>query len=161
MLHHDPASDQQTPRAPQNSVEWEDYFDLRWRILRAPWDQPRGSEKDDREETSQHLMIAGPDAKPIAVGRLHFNSASEAQVRFMAVAPEFQGRGLGGAILEEFETRARRAGASSIVLNARDDAQRFYARHGFVVTGPAETIFSAVKHVRMRKTLQPPGAPRV
>jgi ribosomal protein S18 acetylase RimI-like enzyme len=140
-------------RSPQNPAEWQDYFDLRWRVLRAPWDQPRGSEKDDREADSQHLMIAGPDSRAIAVGRLHFNSPAEAQVRFMAVDPQSRGRGLGSLVLREFEDRARAAGATSIVLNARDDAQRFYRKHGFSVVGPAPTIFSAVKHVLMRKEL--------
>jgi predicted GNAT family N-acyltransferase len=141
------------PRPPQTPVEWEDYYDLRWRVLRAPWEQPRGSEKDDRETDSEHLMIVGPDSRPLAVGRLHFNTPAEAQVRFMAVDPPARGRGLGSLILRECERRAHAAGATSIVLNARDDAQGFYARHGFVVVGPAETIFSVVKHVRMRKDL--------
>ncbi len=140
-----------SPVAPQSAAEWEDYFDLRWRILRAPWQQPRGSEKDEREAESEHLMIVGEDSRPLAVGRLHFNSPAEAHVRFMAVDPQAQGRGLGSTILREFERRARAAGATSIVLNARDDAQRFYQKHGFVVIGPAPTIFDAVKHVRMRK----------
>jgi predicted GNAT family N-acyltransferase len=98
-------------------------------------------------------MILGPDSRLLAVGRLHLNTPTEAQVRFMAVDPETRGRGLGGLILQECERRARVAGATSIVLNARDDAQGFYAHHGFVVVGPAETIFSVVKHVRMRKAL--------
>lgn len=142
-----------SPVSPQTEAEWDSYFDLRWRVLRAPWDQPRGSEKDDREETSEHLMIVGPDSRPLAIGRLQFNTAAEAQVRFMAVEPQAQGQGLGGCILREFEKRARAAGASSIVLNARDDAQRFYQRHGFAAVGAAPTIFDAVKHVRMRKDL--------
>ena len=146
------------PVCPQSAAEWEDYFDLRWRVLRAPWAQPRGSEKDEREAESQHLMIVGKDSRPLAIGRLHFNTAAEAQVRFMAVDPSVQGRGLGSAILQEFEGRARAAGAISIVLNARDDAQRFYQKHGFAVVGPAPTIFDAVKHVRMRKELDRPAA---
>lgn len=98
-------------------------------------------------------MIADADARPLAIGRLHFNSPVEAQVRFMAVEPHAQGQGLGGSILQEFEKRARAAGATSIVLNAREDAQRFYQKHGFHTVGPAPTIFDAVKHVRMRKDL--------
>jgi predicted GNAT family N-acyltransferase len=139
--------------SPQSAVEWDEYFDLRWRVLRAPWQQPRGSEKDDIEADSQHLMIAGKDSRPLAIGRLHFNTPVEAQVRFMAVDPSAQGRGLGSKILQECERRARVAGAKSIVLNARDDAQPFYQKHGFAVAGPAPTIFNAVKHVRMCKVL--------
>src|SRR5437764_2153978 len=82
--------------SPQSQGEWDGYFDLRWRVLRAPWQQPRGSEKDDIEAESQHLMIAGKDSRPLAIGRLHFNTPAEAQVRFMAVDPSAQGHGLGG-----------------------------------------------------------------
>ncbi len=145
--------DTSRPISPESAADWENYYELRWRILRAPWHQPRGSEKDDLEAESEHVMIVGPERQALAVGRLHYNSAAESQVRFMAVDPEVQGRGLGGAILRELERRARAAGATSIVLNARDDAQHFYQRHGFVVTGPAPTMFDVVKHVRMRKDL--------
>jgi predicted GNAT family N-acyltransferase len=138
-------------RSPKTPAEWEDYYDLRWRILRAPWNQPRGSEKDGLEDESEHFMVAGPNSRLLAVGRLHFNSPTEAQVRFMAVDPEARHSGLGSLILRECERQARVAGATSIVLNARHDVQEFYARHGFVVVGPAETMFSVVKHVRMRK----------
>ena len=55
--------------------------------------------------------------------------------------------------LDHIIIRARDAGANSIVLNAREDAQQFYDKHGFSVVGPAPTIFGAVKHVRMRKDL--------
>lgn len=140
-------------RSPSNAAEWDSYYDLRWRVLRGPWDQPRGSEKDDREDDSEHLMVAGPESQVLACGRLHFNSPDEAQVRFMAVEPNFQGQGFGSEILREFERRAKAVGASSLVLNAREDAQRFYTQHGYRVIGPAPTIFSAVNHVRMRKDL--------
>ena len=142
-----------SPRSPRTPDEWENYFDLRWRVLRAPWDQPRGSEKDDRETDSEHLMIVGPDSSALAVGRLHFNTPPEAQVRFMAVDPQARGRGLGSLVLRECERLARAAGATSIVLNARDNVQEFYVRHGFVAIGPGETVFSVIKHVRMRKDL--------
>ncbi|HEX4665683.1 MAG TPA: GNAT family N-acetyltransferase [Chthoniobacterales bacterium] len=141
------------PVSPQSAAEWDSYFDLRWRVLREPWRQPRGSERDDREADSHHVMIAGSDSRPLAIGRLHFNSPDEAQVRFMAVEPEAQGRGLGGVILNELERRARAAGAKAIVLNAREDAERFYRKHGFVTVGAAPTLFDVLKHVRMRKDL--------
>ena len=141
------------PVSPQSEAEWDNYFDLRWRVLRAPWHQARGSEKDDREAESEHLMIVGQDSRPLAVGRLHFNSLAVAQIRFMAVDPAAQGRGLGTAILQKLEQRARAAGATSIVLNSRDDARPFYQKHGFAVVGPAPTMFDAIKHVRMQKDL--------
>ena len=138
---------------PETTEDWDRYFDLRWRVLREPWQQPRGSERDDREDESIHLMMRATNGEALAVGRLHLNSPTEAQVRFMAVDPRWQGRGLGSAVLRELERRARVAGATSVVLNARDSAQRFYEQHGYRMEGPAETLFSGVAHVRMRKRL--------
>lgn len=128
-------------------------FDLRWRVLRAPWQQPRGSERDDREEESIHVMMRAAGGDALAVGRLHLNTPAEAQIRFMAVDPRVQGRGLGSVVLQELEKRARAAGATRIVLNARAAAQDFYKRHGYHTTGPAERLFAAVDHWRMRKDL--------
>ena len=139
--------------SPSSPEDWEQYFDLRWRVLRAPWEQPRGSEKDDRETESIHLMALDADRRALAVGRVHLNSPTEAQVRFMAVAESARGLGLGTALLQGLEDSARKAGADRMVLNAREDAQSFYAKHGYVVTGPAPTIFDTVKHVRMAKKL--------
>src|SRR5437660_4239167 len=82
------------PRSPASPAEWEAYFDLRWRILRRPWDQPRGSERDPLDDSAFHLLITGDDnARALACGRLHLNSPSEAQIRYMAVDENVQGRG--------------------------------------------------------------------
>jgi len=142
--------------APVDAAEFERYFDLRWRVLRAPWQQPQGSERDDREDESIHLMVRAEDGEALAVGRLHLNSPTEAQVRFMAVDPRAQGRGLGSMVLRALEERAQKAGARHLVLNARESAQRFYEQHGYRVEGPAERLFGGVDHWRMRKDFEHP-----
>lgn len=129
------------------------YFDLRWRVLREPWNQPRGSERDNLDATAFHLVIQTPEGKPVAIGRLHLNSPAEAQVRFMAVDPAWRNRGLGGRILRGLEDEARARRVARIVLNAREDASEFYLGHGYQVEGPGETLFDKVRHVRMRKNL--------
>lgn len=138
---------------PETDADWASYFDLRWQVLRQPWNQPRGSERDDSDASSYHLMLRAPDGSARAVGRLHLNSPKEAQVRYMAVDPAFQGQGLGSRILKELETRARALGAADVVLNAREDTIAFYIRHGYALSGPAHTLFGEVRHQRMRKTL--------
>ena len=130
-----------------------DYFDLRWRVLREPWDQPRGSERDDLDATAFHLVMRTPEGKPVAIGRLHLNSPEEAQVRFMAVDPLWRNRGLGGRILRGLEEEARARRVARIVLNAREDASEFYLANGYQLEGPGETLFDKVRHVRMRKNL--------
>jgi GNAT superfamily N-acetyltransferase len=138
---------------PQSDADWQRYFDLRWRILRAPWNQPRGSERDERENESIHLMVCDASRAPFAIGRMHFNSLREAQIRFMAVEPEFAGRGFGSQILSELESRALARGARRAVLNARKEASRFYLKHGYVAVGSGDTLFGVVEHVRMEKEL--------
>jgi GNAT superfamily N-acetyltransferase len=126
---------------------------LRWQVLRAPWDQPRGSERDDLDPTADHAAIFASHGSPLAVGRLHLNSPAEVQVRYMAVAESERGQGLGRQILEYLEAVARRRGASVIVVNAREEVAGFYERLGYQITGAGPTMFGTVAHVRMRKRL--------
>ena len=94
-------------RSPASPSDWDIYFDLRWRILRAPWGQPRGSERDSAEESAFHLLLLDPAGKAVACGRLHLNNPDEAQVRYMAVDEDVRGRGYGGRILKALEAQAR------------------------------------------------------
>lgn len=138
---------------PTSDAEWDKYFDLRWRVLRSPWMQPRGSERDDREDDSIHLMISDAAGAAVAVGRAHFISATDAQIRYMAVDPGCTGRGLGGRVLSELEKHVKSRGATRIVLNARSQAIPFYLKHHYVKVGPADTLFGVIEHVRMEKRL--------
>ena len=140
-------------RPPSRPDEWERYYELRWRVLRAPWKQPRGSERDDQDRDSRHLALWAESGSPRAVGRIHLNSPAEAQVRYMAVEPGSEGRGYGAQVLAGLENAARELGASRIVLNARERAETFYARHGYAVAGAADTMFGEVRHIRMEKQL--------
>ena len=46
-----------TCKAPQTSEEFEQYYQLRWEILRQPWHKALGSEQDELEQQSIHRMI--------------------------------------------------------------------------------------------------------
>lgn len=137
---------------PRNDTEFELYYDLRWRVLREPWTHARESSKDEHERDAVHLG-AWCDGRLVGVGRLHFNSPAEAQVRYMAVEPEFAGRGIGGRVLEELEARAATAGAKRVVLNARENALSFYRKHHYAIVGRSETLFDAIVHWCMQKDL--------
>jgi GNAT superfamily N-acetyltransferase len=141
------------PRAPATDAEWERYFGLRWRVLRAPWEQPPGSERDELEDHSVHRALWDNAGNAVAVGRLHLNSPAEAQIRYMAVEPGRHGQGFGTLILRSLEDEARRLGVGVIVLNARDAAAPFYSNYGYEAIGPAQTLFGQVQHTRMMKRL--------
>ncbi len=98
-------------------------------------------------------MLCDSSRCPVAIGRLHFRSATEAQIRYMAVDQDFAGRGLGSRILRALESRACSAGASRLLLNARKGAVPFYLKHKYVAVGLGETLFGVIEHVRMEKNL--------
>ena len=112
--------------SPKTKREFERYYHLRWRILRAPWNQPTGSERDEFEDDAYHVMVCITGKIPVGIGRLHFNTADEAQIRYMAVEESQRRHGIGTAILDELESEAVRRNARSIMLNARKSVIPFY-----------------------------------
>lgn len=141
-----------TIREPRSAEEFELYYSLRWRILREPLNQPRGSEQDEHERDAVHLM-AWANEKLAGVGRLHFNSPEEAQIRFMAIEEEYRGRGVGAQILHALESRALDSGARRVVLNARNRAVHFYEQHGYDIVEKSTSLYGAVDHWKMSKQL--------
>ncbi len=139
-------------RPPKTVGEFKAYYELRWRLLRKPWNQPKGSEKDEKEDEAFHI-IAKEKGKVIGVGRLHFNSEEEAQVRFMAVEREYQGKGIGRRILRRLEERAKENGAKRITLNARKNALEFYKKNDYNIVEKGHTLFGSIEHYKMEKTL--------
>jgi len=137
--------------APSTPDEYQRYYELRWKILRAPWNQPRGSEQDELEQTSNHLMVIDDHQAVIGVGRLHFNTISKAQIRYMAIATEQQRQGTGTLLLKALEDKAVELGAARIVLDAREQALGFYRKQGYTLEGPGHVLFNTIPHVKMRK----------
>ena len=119
--------------------------------MREPWQQAKGSEKDDLENDSFHLMACDENNRVVAVGRLHFNDVNEAQIRYMAVAPEHTGQGIGALILEVMEEKAKQKQCTSIVLEARENAFGFYKKKNYELLEKSHLLFDSIQHYRMRK----------
>lgn len=139
---------------PTTDEDFSRYFDLRWRILRAPWDQPRGSERDAFEDQCWHRMACLEDCIPIGVARLQRNSQEQGQIRYMAVEPAWRGQGVGRALVEALETQAHALDMNEIVLDAREESVAFYQRLGYAIVGPSHTLFGKIRHSAMRKRLR-------
>lgn len=138
---------------PQTPAQFEAYYDLRWRILRAPWSQPRGSERDEQEDQATHCMILNDQQQVIAVGRLHTLDADTGQIRYMAVVPDYQGQGLGKRILASLEDAARQQGLQTLMLHAREPVVEFYRKQGYELLDQSHTLFGEIIHYEMRKNL--------
>jgi N-acetylglutamate synthase-like GNAT family acetyltransferase len=140
-------------RPPESEQEWKAYFELRWQILRAPWNQPQGSEKDELETSAWHVAAFIDNHKLIATGRLHKINKTDGQIRYMAVSEAYQSQGIGCLILKALESQARQEGLNKIVLNARESAVDFYQKQGYQVAGREHTLFGSIHHFRMEKSL--------
>lgn len=131
----------------------------------APWRDADAMTATARQWLVSDLQRIGPDAavllaetlegKPIgavAVARSqHFTGAAQAEVGELAVVMEWEGHGVGAALLDAAEGWAREQALPFVSLatgaaNAR--ALAFYARHGY-----------AQEDVRLTKPLAAPPAP--
>lgn len=139
--------------APNSTEELAEYYRFRWRLLRAPWNQPPGSERDEFDAAADHLLARNAAGEIVAVGRIHFPAPDIAQIRYMATREDHRGLGIGSSILARLERIAVIKGARSILLNARTGAAPFYQRLGYAIVGPGPTLFGEIEHNRMTKTL--------
>jgi GNAT superfamily N-acetyltransferase len=138
---------------PASAKEMAEYFDFRWRELREPWQQPRGSERDELEASARHIAARAVSGEIIGVGRIHWNDDGNAQIRYVATARDHLRRGVGAAIMRRLEQLAEDSGACAIVLNAREIAVPFYSSLGYEIIGEGPTIFGTIAHKRMQKKL--------
>jgi ribosomal protein S18 acetylase RimI-like enzyme len=144
--------------APQSPGDYAEYFELRWRVLRAPWGEPPSAARDHLENDADHAVVRNGEGHVVGVGRVHMVDEEEAQVRFMGVEETYRGQGVGRALLTFLEEAASRRGARRIVLNSRSNVVGFYEKLGYRVVGDGPTFFETVKHFRMEKALSPPGS---
>ncbi len=138
---------------PTTDTEWQTYFDLRYRVLREPFQRPRGSEQDEYDQVGYHRMVVNDAGAAVAIGRLHFNNPDEGQIRFMASAPEHRGEGHGVAIVYALEQFARQEGAKHIVINSRDNTLGFYQKCGYQLAEEADTVANPTAEHQLRKVL--------
>lgn len=143
---------------PTTAQQWQDYYQLRYQVLRQPWGQPVGSERDELEAQSYHAMVEHA-GQVLAVGRIHPLGDGRAQVRYMAVAPQARGSGFGAVVLAELERQAQRWGCVVIVLNAREQAIGFYRKANYQLGDVLEPLYG-IPHQQMTKQLCVSGTAR-
>ncbi len=139
-------------RIPINIEEWEQYYDLRFKVLREPWGQLKGSEVLNDEDKADHAMVVDSENKKIVgVARMQTNTPTQGQVRCVAVLPEVQGRGIGKLLMSHLENIAQQKGFKEIVLDARENAVKFYLSIGYEIIGESYLLFGQIPHFKMIK----------
>jgi len=138
---------------PKSTEEFESYFQLRWEILRKPWGQHKGSERDKSDFAGFNRMVLNEKGHPIGVGMLLINSVQEAQIRFMAVNENCQGMNVGTLLINCLESIACEHKCSHIILQSRENAVKFYKKSGFKVVEKSYLLFGEIQHFLMQKNL--------
>ncbi len=133
--------------------EVEAIIDLRYKILRQPWDQPRDTGTDNLEGISINAFIADQNSLVLACGRLQENENKVGQIRFMAVDASQQGKGLGKKIVEFLEAKGKEMGLKKIELQARENAVEFYKSNGYTIKEKSFLLWEIIQHYLMEKTL--------
>ncbi|MFT5778673.1 MAG: putative GNAT family N-acyltransferase [Crocinitomicaceae bacterium] len=137
-------------RTPKTDQEWESYYDLRYRILRAPLDKPRGSERNDQDAIGIHFALYDDNALK-AIARLDQSEEGISQVRFVAVEENSQGKGYGRQIMLATEEAAAARGDSKMILHARDYAVDFYLKIEYEIVEKSYKLFDVLQHFLMEK----------
>jgi predicted GNAT family N-acyltransferase len=139
-------------RAPQTNSEWDAYYDLRYRVLRQPWNQPRGSERNEGDATGQHVGLY-ENTQLVAIARIDWNDEKTAQIRFVAVESNQQGKNYGTQIMLFVEDEVRTKQASKIILHARQNALDFYQKLDYKLIEKSHLLFGEIQHYLMEKEL--------
>ena len=141
-------------RPPKTPEEFQRYRDLRWKVLRAPYNKPRITEQDDSGIEDFPIMVCEVDGIPIGVGRTNFISEEKAQIRSISVEPAWEGKGIGTIVLKELEKIIVDKGARRIIIHARNSAVEFYKKNGYKEVEPSYTLFDEIDHTLMEKIIQ-------
>ena len=138
---------------PTSNTDFDAYFQFRWAHLRQPWNFPPGSEKDEYEQVAEHRMIVDGKGNIVACGRVHLNTAEEAQIRHIAVDTHHQRKGLGQMMMSALENVAKELGAERAVTNSREISIDFFTSCGFYVEREAPNELGMLKRQQMVKKL--------
>lgn len=137
----------------QTQKELEGILDLRYEILRKPWNQSSETATDELENSSINAFIVDENGKIIACGRLQENENKVGQIRFMAVANDQQGKGLGKQLVAALEKKAIELGLKSIELQARENALGFYKSCQYTIKEKSFLLWGQIQHYLMEKKL--------
>lgn len=126
--------------------------DLRYLVLRKPWNKPKETVTDDLEVNSINAFIQNNNTM-IACGRLQNNGEGIGQIRYMAIDPNYQGQGLGKLILKKLEDEAKKTELKTIELQARENAVEFYKACGYALKEKSFLLWDIIQHYLMTKSI--------
>lgn len=141
-------------KSPVTREEFKQYYDLRYKVLREPWGQARGTEKDDYEPISQHFMaVEDTTGELLGVVKVFEKEPGVAWVSHLAVAPQHQNKGVGKLLMDYVENLARQQGYKTIGCMSRLNTTKYFEKMGYKVAGMPSHYFGTTQVIWMEKPL--------
>ena len=140
-------------KTPKTHDDFKAYYALRYKVLREPWGHPKGTEKDDYEPISEHFMAVNEKGEVVGVVKLYEKDSEAGHISHLAVAPEYQRKGIGRLLLKAVEERARARGFLTLGTMARATATVYFEKYGFHVAGMPAPHIGTTPMVWMEKPL--------
>ncbi|RQV98587.1 N-acetyltransferase [bacterium] len=141
--------------SPKTREDYRLYYGLRYQVLREPWGQAKGTEKDDLEPISQHFMAVDDETNQVVgVIKLFEKEDGIGQFSHLAVAREYRKHGIGQLLVEKVEEEARANGYQIIGAMSRLTSTAFFEKHGYRITGLPTNYFGTIQVVWMEKSLE-------
>jgi len=142
-------------KSPLTREEFKRYYDLRYKVLREPWGQPRGTEKDDYEPISQHFMaVDDTTGEILGVIKMLEKEPGVAWISHLAVASHQQKRGIGKLLMEHVENLARAQGYKTIGCTSRLNTTEYFKKAGYQIASLPTHYFGTTQVVWMEKPLE-------
>jgi ribosomal protein S18 acetylase RimI-like enzyme len=105
------------------------------------WDESAQDDRFEKGLADAEFSLVEENGEPIGAIGLK-DGADRLHLVELQILPEYQGRGIGSALLRaqiEHAQRTQRSIALRVLLE--NEARSLYARHGFVVSGRTETHY--------------------
>ena len=106
-----------------------------WKLFQTTgWNDKYGLSSDELTQalhSSWYVFSAYADEQLVGFGRLVSDGVLHAMIYELIVLPEYQGRGVGGKILEKLVKKCQEAGVRDIQLFCAAGKRKFYEKRGF------------------------------
>jgi len=108
-------------------------------------------EMDDKDDECDHVVMFEED-RPVATARLRRPEPEVAKMERVAVLEAYRGEGLGRAVMEAIERKARESGCTVAKLHGQTTVEEFYQSLGYETVSD-EFLEADIPHVKMEKQL--------
>tara|TARA_Y100000758_G_C16007172_1_gene406277 strand:- start:182 stop:625 length:444 start_codon:yes stop_codon:yes gene_type:complete len=139
-------------KSPKTEKDFNNYYYLRWFVLRKDFGDNLESSKDELESNSSHIM-ALYKGKVIGVGRIHKVDNQSSQIRYMAIDCNYRRFGIGNLILLKLIKTAKLYNHKYIILHSRENAIDFYKKNNFILIKKSHLLYNKIQHYLMQKEL--------